>query len=138
MATFSAVAGTVFQYTVTATLTTVPGVSSMAFSGGDRTDINVTAISDEDEVFIGGRRASRELSFTMFYDPTDAAQAAMLAAYDASSSTPVACSIVEDDAGDNTLTFSGYVKNFLRKWDVDGAQVADVVIKLTTGVTTAP
>jgi hypothetical protein len=136
MATFSAVAGTVFKYTVTATLTVIPGVGSMSFSGGDKNDINVTAIDDETEVFIPGRRTAKELNFPMFYDPADAGQVAMLAAYDASAQTPVAMSIVDDDAGDCTLTFSGYVKNMTKKYDLDGAVMFDVVIKLTTAITT--
>ena len=96
MATFSAVAGTVFKYTVSSTLTEIPGVGSMSYSGGDKNDINVTAISDETEVFIPGRRTAKELSFPMYYDPADAGQAAMLAAYNASSQTPVVMNIVDD------------------------------------------
>lgn len=136
MATFSAVAGTVFKYTVSSTLTTIPGVGSMSFSGGDKNDINVTAIDDETEVFIPGRRTAKELSFPMYYDPADAGQAAMLAAYNASSQTPVAMSIVDDDTGDCTDAFSGYVKNMSKKYDLDGAVMYDVVIKLTTAITT--
>lgn len=138
MATFTAVAGTQFKYTVSAALTLVPGVGALSGSGGEKKDIDVTAISDEDEVFIGGRRSFREFAFPMYFDPTDAVHVAMLAAYDAGNSTPVAMSIVESDAGANTLTFSGYIKQFQLDYDKDGAIMRNVVIKVTTAVTSTP
>lgn len=138
MATFSAVAGTLFKYTVSAALTTIPGVGSASYSGGDRTDIPVTSISDEDEVMIGGRRSAKELSFPMYYDPADAGHVAMLAAYNAATSVAVPCSFVDGDAGACTDTFSAYVKSMSKKYDVDGAIMYDVTLKLTTIITTTP
>lgn len=135
MATFTAVAGTLFKYTVSSTLTTIPGVQSMSFSGGEKNDIEVTAISDEDQVFVGGRRSALELSFGMYWDPTDAGQVAMLTAYSASSSTPVAMTITEADAGAASQAFSGYVKSMVPAYDRDNAHMYNVVIKLTTAIT---
>lgn len=138
MATFSAVAGSLFKYTVSASLTTIPGVGGISFSGGDKTDIEVTSISDEDQVFIGGRRNALEMSFPMYWDPTDAGQLAMLTAYNAALSTPVAMSITEADAGACTHTFSGYVKAMTPSYDINGAHMFNVQIKLTTAITTTP
>ncbi len=135
MATYSAVAGTLFKYTVSATLTTIPGVQSISISGGEKNDIEVTAISDEDQVFIGGRRSAQELSFGMYWDPTDAGQVAMLTAYNASASTAVAMTITEADAGAATQAFSGYIKSMTAAYDRDGAHMYNVVIKLTTPIT---
>ena len=138
MATFAAVAGSLFKYPVSSTPTTIPGVGGISFSGGDKTDINVTSISDETEVFIPGRRAAKEMSFPMYWDPTDAGQQAMLDDYESGSYTARAMSIVMADAGADTLTFSGYIKNMLPGLDVDGAHMYTVTIKLTTEITETP
>jgi hypothetical protein len=74
----------------------------------------------------------------MYWDPTDAGQQAMLAAYNASSYSAVAMSIVEADAGADTKTFSGYVKNMLPAYDNDGAHMYNVTVKLTTEITDTP
>lgn len=137
MAAF-AVAGTVLQITITSTLTTVPSVTNLAFSGGERGDINVTAISDEDEVFIGGRRAAQELTFDIYEDPSNAVHQAILANYAAASATAVVWNLIDGDTGAATHAFSGYVKTYARKRDVDGAGMANVAVKLTTAITTTP
>lgn len=135
MATFTAVAGTLFKYTVSSTLTTIPGVGNISVSGGEKTDIEVTAISDEDQVFVGGRRTALEFSFPMYWDPTDAGQVAMLTAYNADNSTPVAMTITEADAGAATQAFSGYIKSMVPAYDRDGAHMYNVTIKATTKIT---
>lgn len=135
-----AVAGSEFQFTYgsPAVLTKIRGVSNVAFGGGERTDIDVTAIDDEDQYTIGGRRARKTLTFTLYWDPADAGHQALLANYDAASSTPVVCSILLADSGAATLGFSAYVRNFLPKLDVDGAISVDCEMVLTTGITTTP
>lgn len=138
MATFAAVAGSVLSYPVSATPTAVPGVGTISTSGGEKTDIRVTSISDEDEQFIGGRRSAIEMSFPMYWDPTDTAQAAMLADYQAASHTARAMTLVEADAGAASNAFSGYIKTMVPTFDVDGAHMYNVVIKLTTKITVTP
>lgn len=135
-----AVAGSEFKFTYgsPAALTKISGVTNLTFGGGERTDIDVTAIDDEDQVTIGGRRARKSLSFQIYYDPADAGHQAMLANYNAGTSTAVACSVVLADAGAAALTFNAYVRNFVEKLDVDGAIAADVEMMLTTGITTTP
>jgi len=135
-----AVAGSTFEYTCgsPAALTVVKGVSGFTFSGGERGEIDVTGIDDEDQVTIGGRRAKRKASFKLFYDPAEASHAAMLASYDAATATAVACKNTLADAGAATLTYSAYVSNFSIGLEVDGAISADVEITLTTAITTTP
>lgn len=135
-----AVAGSEFKFTFgsPAALTKVSGVSNVSFGGGERTDIDVTAIDDEDQYTIGGRRARKTLSFTLYWDPADAGHQALLANYDAADSVAVASSIVLADAGAAGLTFDAYVRNFLPKLDVDGAISVDVEMVLSTAITTTP
>jgi hypothetical protein len=135
-----AVAGSEFKFTYgsPAALTTIAGVTNVAFGGGERTDIDVTAIDDEDQYTIGGRRARKTLTYQIYYDPADAGHQALLANYNAADSTAVACSVVLADAGAAALTFDAYVRNFAMKLDVDGAIAADVEMVLTTNITTTP
>lgn len=137
MAAF-AVAGTKLQFTVSATLTDIPSVNNVAFSGGERTDINVTAIDNEDELYIGGRRAKQELSFSIFYDPANSVHQAILSNYSASSATAVAMKMIDADAGAAEHTFSAYCKTFSFQRDRDDAAIANVVMVLTTAITTTP
>jgi hypothetical protein len=135
-----AVAGTLFKFTYgsPATLTTIRGVHNLAFGGGERTDINCTAIDDEDEYFIGGRRAKKTLTFSIYEDPGDDGHQALLANYQAATATAVACTLTDTDSGAASHAFSGYVRNYARKRGVDEALIADIEIVLTTDVTTTP
>ena len=74
----------------------------------------------------------------MYWDPTDTGQQAMLDDYESGSYTARAMSIVMADAGNDTLSFSGYIKNMLPGLDVDGAHMYTVTIKLTTEITETP
>jgi hypothetical protein len=135
-----AVAGSQFQFTYgsPAALTTIAGVTNVQFGGGERTDIDVTAIDDEDQYTIGGRRARKTLTFSIYYDPADAGHQALLANYNAADSTGVACKIVLSDSGAAEMTFDAYVRNFAPKLDVDGAIAADIEMVLTGNITTTP
>jgi hypothetical protein len=134
----SAVAGSELKYTVTAVLTNVRGIQGLSFSGGEKNDIEVTGIDDEDQVFIPGRRSAQELSFQIAYSPSDTVHAAMRTAYEANAVTGVAMTIVSTDTGAASRAFSGYVKQFTETFDRDGFLAADVVIKLTTPITLTP
>lgn len=134
----SAVAGSEIKFTVSAALTNIRGVQGISFSGGEKTDIEVTGIDDEDQVFIAGRRGAQELSFQMAYSPADTVHAAIRTNYEANAQTPVAMTLVSVDAGAASRAFSGYVKTFTESYDRDGFLAADVVIKLTTAITLTP
>lgn len=137
---FYPVAGSELKMTIGSpgTLTKVVGVTNLAFSGGDATDIDVTSIDDLTEQFIGGRLSAKELGFQMFLDITNAVHVAMIAAYNASPKVAVPWSLIDADPGLNTDTFSAYVKNMNKKKDVNGATAYDVTLKLTTVITTTP
>jgi len=134
----SAVAGSEFKYTVSATLTNVRGVQGISFSGGEKNDIEVTGIDDEDQVFIPGRRSAQEISFQLAYSPSDTVHAALRAAYEANAVTGVACTLASVDTGAASRAFSAYVKQFTETFDRDGFLAADVVMKLTTAITLTP
>lgn len=134
----SAVAGSTYTFLVSGTQTTVKGVSNLSFSGGEKPDIEVTGIDDADQVFVGGRRQALELSYTLAYNPGNAAHAAIRANYDAGGAAVVAQTLVSADSGAASRAFSGYVKSFLESFDRDGALTANVVVKLTTPVTLTP
>jgi len=134
----SAVAGSELKFTVSAALVLVRGVQGITFSGGEKTDIEVTGIDDEDQVFIAGRRGAREMSFQLAYSPSDTTHAAIRANYEANTQTAVAMTIATVDAGAASRAFSGYVKMFEESFDREGFLAADVVIKLTTAITLTP
>lgn len=134
----SAVAGSTFNFPVSGTPTSVRGVSNLAFSNGEKTDIEVTGIDDTTQVFVGGRKQAFELTGTMAYDPSDTVHAAMRANFDASGSTVVAMTLVSADAGAASRAFSGYVKSFAETFDAQGALVVNFAIKLTTAITLTP
>jgi hypothetical protein len=137
MAAF-AVAGTELQMTVASVLTRIPGVFGVSFSGGDRTDIDVTAIDDDDQVTVGGRRAAQELSFGIYYDAANNVHQALLSNYNAATAEAVVFNLVDSDAGAAVHAFSAYVKSLNHQRDVDGAGIANIVLRLTTGITTTP
>jgi|APGre2960657505_1045072.scaffolds.fasta_scaffold03383_9 hypothetical protein len=134
----SSTAGSELKYTVSTVLTLVRGIQGLSFSGGEKNDIEVTGIDDEDQVFIPGRRSAQELSFQIAYSPSDTVHAAMRTAYEANAVTGVAMTIVSTDTGAASRAFSGYVKQFTETFDRDGFLAADVVIKLTTPITLTP
>ena len=133
--TASAVAGSTLKFTVATVLTVVKGANSVTLGGGERTDINVTGIDDTTEVFVGGRRAARELTFSLAHDPTDTVHAAMRTNYLAGTATPVAISLTDVSPTPKVRTFSGYIKKFEETFGRDEALIANVTIKLTTDVT---
>ena len=136
----SAVAGCQLSMTMgsPAALDMIEGVTNLAFSGGERTDIDVTAISDEDQKTIGGRRAKKKATFQIYEDPGDVTHQALLSNYQNATATAVAWTLVDTDAGAASHAFSAYVSQYQRKRDVDGALVADIEITLTTDITTTP
>jgi hypothetical protein len=134
----SAVAGSTFTFPVSGTQTTVRGVSNLAFSGGEKPDIEVTGIDDTTQQFVGGRRQAEELSGTMAYDPSNTVHAAMRANYVASGSPVVAMTLVSADAGAASRAFSGYIKLWNETFDAQGALSVNFTIKLTTGITLTP
>jgi hypothetical protein len=136
----SATAGTIFNFTYGSPLALTPiiGITSISKGGGERGTIDVTTIADTSSVTIGSRRAPITFDVTMFWNGANAGHQALLANYNASTATGVACSIVETDSGNNTLTFSAYVANISPAYEVDGANVRTVTLSLTTTITETP
>ena len=136
----SATAGTIFNFTYgsPAALTPIIGITSISKGGGDRGITDVTTIADTSSVTIGGRRAPITFDITMFWNGSNAGHQALLANYNAATATGVACSIVETDSGNNTLTFSAYVANISPAYEVDGANVRTLQLSLTTTITETP
>jgi hypothetical protein len=135
-----ATAGTIFNFTYgsPAALTPIIGITSISRSGGDRGLIDVTTLADTSSVTVGSRRSPITFELTMFWNGANAGHQALLANYNAAVATGVACSLVESDTGNNTLTFSAYVANISPSYELDGANVRTVTLQLTTAVTETP
>lgn len=137
----SAVAGRILAYSASNSpfsYSTIKGVSGLAYGNATKQDINVTAMSDEDEVFIAGRRQSAEISFNLYVDYDEAAHAALLANFDANGQTLMYFRDTLDAIGAAAKTFAAYVKQWQDSADVDGANMAAVVLKVSGGVVTTP
>lgn len=135
-----ATAGTVFNFTYgsPAALTPIIGISSISQSGGERGTIDVTTLADTSSVTIGSRRGIITMELVVFWNGANAGHQALLANYQASTPTAVACSIVETDTGANTRGFSAYVSNISAVYELDAANVRNVTLTLTTAITETP
>jgi|GEM_PF-2391020 len=137
----SAVAGRILAYSVSNSpfsYITIRGASSLSYGNAQKNDINVTAISDEDEVFIAGRRQAAEITFSVYVDYDEPAHVALLGNFDANAQTLMYFRDTLDATGAAAKTFAAYVKQWQDSADVDGANMAAVVLKVSGGVVTTP
>lgn len=80
-------AGTQLKLDISGTYTNVPGVEQITSSGGDKTTVDVTAISDTAAVEIGGKTIFGSLQIPLFWDPLDTVHQAIYTAAVTSGST---------------------------------------------------
>ena len=66
-----------------AAFTLIDGLSDFTRSGGTKTTLDATALSDTAPVAIGGFPSPIEWNGTVFYDPADTTHTTLLAAYNA-------------------------------------------------------
>ncbi len=114
-------------------LTTINGVQGISISGGDRPDIEVTAINDTARKFVQDLPNAETVSFTLAYDSGDTQHAALRTAWSNSTATPF--SIVLSDTGAEVGAFVGYVKQFQPKADKGAFVSCDVQITVSGGIT---
>lgn len=136
----AAVAGTQLSITVGSpgVLTLIPGVHNYAETGGERKQIDVTAINDMIEKNIPGRAAIKTITFSIYEDSSNAVHAGLLASKQAAIPVTVPWTMVDPDVGAASHAFSAYVTQYLRKRDVQGPLVADIIALLTTDIITTP
>lgn len=114
-------------------LTTIPGVQGLSISGGDRPDIEVTAINDTARSFVQDLPNQYSVSFTLAYDSADTQHAALRTAF--TNATATAFNIVLNDTGDDAGAFTGYVKQFTPKAEKGNFVACDVQIIVSGAIT---
>lgn len=130
--------GSKLQLEIATVFTDVPGVEGLDGPGGDKEEIEVTAISDTVKKYLSGLRDEGEVSFNLFYDPANAVHAAIKSNYDASGNTVAAWKIICSDAGNAEIAFSGYVKTFRFAFQKNTAGMASVAIRVTGAAIVTP
>jgi hypothetical protein len=130
--------GTQLQLEIATVFTNVPGVEALDGPGGDKEEIEVTAISDTVKKYLSGLRDEGEVSFGLFYDPANAVHAAIKSNYDASGNTVVNWKIILPDDGAAEIAFSGYVKTFRWNHQKNTAGMANVAIRVTGPAVVTP
>ena len=136
----SAVAGRQLKMTGSSppSYTLIPGLTNLQYTNRVRNEINTTAISDEDEQFVPGRRAAASVTFSLFVDYANAQHVALLANYNNNGADLLYFQDVFDDSGDTELAWIGYVTRWEDAADVDGANMVNVSIKVTGTVNYTP
>ena len=136
----SAVAGRALKLSTSSPVsyTLIPGVHNLQYTNRVRNEINVTAISDEDEQFVPGRRSAATITFSLFVDYANAQHVALLANFNDNGNTQVYLQDVFDDTGDTEIATVGYVTRWEDAADVDGANVVNVSFKVTGTVNYTP
>jgi hypothetical protein len=121
--------GSQLQYMSGTTAVNVPGVLTMGFSGGGKTEIEYTAISDTAAKFKGGKPNYGSFNFELAYDPTDAAHSHVLAQYGSAGSTDQ-WKILLTDQSTGTVSFNGSVMEFNLDLAKDSIGKASARVKL--------
>jgi len=136
----SAVAGRTLEFSATSPISygDIPGIDALNYAGQQRTDINVTSISDEDEQFVQGRRANGTLGFNLFYDPDFASHAALLANFNDNAQPLGYFRDTMANTGAKVRTFRAYVQQWNETADRDGANMVAVVLKISGAITDTP
>jgi len=130
--------GTLLQLSISSVFTTVPGVEGLDGPGGDKEEIEITAISDTVKQFLSGLRDEGEISFGLFYDPANAVHTAIKANYDTAGNTAAAWKIVLPDAGAAEIAGNAYVKSFRFSHQKGSAGMAQVTLRCTGNWTVTP
>lgn len=138
MATPSSAAGTQLAVSAASPISyaNVTYVEGIEMSGQARNEIDVTPISATAEEFIGDVPSFGQMSFTLFWDPSDTQHALIMG--NLVDSVNLAWRVTMDDAGACQYTFSGFVKEFNRRHQKGRANEAGVVVRITGTITTTP
>ncbi len=114
-------------------LTTINGVQGISISGGDKPDIETTAINSTARTYVQDLPNPYNISFTLAYDSTDAQHLALETAFNAGTLT--AFNVVLNDAGSAAGAFNAYVKQWTPKAEKGSFVAVDVTLLVSGGVT---
>jgi hypothetical protein len=129
--------GTQLAVKIASTFTPIPGVEGLSGPTGTKQQIEVTALNDTAAKFVAGLPDYGEVTFTLYWDPSDTTQQKLLTSYQTANSTDdfkITCS----DAGAADVAFSGQVTGW--KWNLNKGAAAsvDVTVKVSGNVVVTP
>lgn len=133
MATAYAVAGTRLQVNTGTSFENVPLVQTLSLTGTSKTEIDVTAISDNARKTVDGIPDYGEVTFEIAKDATDTVQNFLRGKFENSNQT-VSMKIIEPMNGTgNTWTFTARMTEFTPSWQKDSFISASCKAKLDGG-----
>lgn len=103
--------GSQLQYMSGTTAVNVPGVVTMGFSGGKKTTIDYTAISDTARKKKGGKPDYGQFNFELAYDPADSAHEHFRSQYASAGSTDQFKIVLTTNPA-KTVQFNGSITAF--------------------------
>jgi hypothetical protein len=106
MATFYSTAGVNFKLYITSAYVLVPGIESIDGPGGDKAEIDVTALSDTAAVKVTGFPDYGTMTLNGFYDPDDTTQEALRAKCVTANATGD-IQLLFPNSGATTITWTG-------------------------------
>lgn len=109
------------------TAQTVGGVVSFSFGDGQASDIDITTLASSAKEYRQGLQDFGNCTLELKRDPSDAGQAAMLAAKAAQATREVVISLPDGDV----FTFNAYVKSMSTTGGVDDVVNGTATLKVT-------
>lgn len=131
--------GATLKVTISATPTTVGGITSMTLNATMDT-VDVTAHDDYLRQFLAGVPDGGELTFDMNLTPTNAAQKYLFTSMHPQTDVHPAAEVFlissnDKSSSDTTWGFSGYVTSWSKSDPVGGAITASLTVKVTGRIT---
>lgn len=129
--------GTQLKVKIGGTFVLIPGAEGISGPTGTKQQIEVTALNDTAAKFVTGLPDYGEITFNMFWDPSDTTHQHLLTSYNTPNSSDefqIACA----DAGAAVVDFEGSVNGW--KWNLQknaGASV-EVTVKINGAVLVTP
>lgn len=114
-------------------LAVINGVQGISISGGDKPEIETTAINATSRTYVTDLPNPYTISFTIAWDSNDTQHIALQAAFDSGALTPFSATF--NDTGDAVGTFNAYVKQWTPKAEKGAFVASDVQLLVSGGVT---
>lgn len=131
------VQGTALQVKISNAFVLVPGVEGLSGPTGTKQQIEVTAMNDTAAKFVAGLPDYGEVTFRLYWDPSDSTHQYLLSSYTTPNSTDD-FKIVCSDAGAAEVAFSGQVTGWKWSFEKGQAATAEVTVKVSGNVTVTP
>lgn len=131
-------AGMTLAVTISAVVTTIPGVENISVSPGQKPQIDTTPISATASSSVVGVPSPGVLTFNLMWDPGDTVHQYLLANYNTAGGVDDTWTITCQDAGDATISFTGRIQDFPMTFDKNATGKASVSVALSSAVTVTP